>query len=82
MLLRKKTYNHNHSNRNTPLMAGDRPTDLYPLIFDSSYRLAPEHVFPVPLDDCVTATKHFMKNAADFGVDANRVVIAGKCGGQ
>ena len=81
MLLRK-IYNHNHSNHNTPLMAGDRDFIMHPVIFDSSYRLAPEHVFPVPLDDCVTATKHFMKNAADFGVDSNRVVIAGKCGGQ
>ena len=63
-------------------MAGDRDFIMHPVIFDSSYRLAPEHVFPVPLDDCVTATKHFTKNAADFGVDSNRVVIAGKCGGQ
>ena len=42
-----------------------------------SYRLSPEHVFPAGLDDCVTATKYFMANAERFGVDKDRIAVAG-----
>ena len=43
-----------------------------------SYRMAPEHVFPIPVQDCVTATKYFLTNAASFNVDPARVAIGGK----
>ena len=47
-------------------------------LFYSSYRLAPEHVYPIPLDDCVEATKYFLTNAHQYGVDQNRIAVAGK----
>lgn len=40
--------------------------------------MAPEFPYPVPLDDCVMATKYFIQNAAKFNVDPNRVAIGGK----
>uniref|UniRef100_A0A803TKY0 Alpha/beta hydrolase fold-3 domain-containing protein n=1 Tax=Anolis carolinensis TaxID=28377 RepID=A0A803TKY0_ANOCA len=45
------------------------------------FRLAPEHIFPIPLMDCCKATAHFLKNAAEFGVDPNRITILGECSG-
>lgn len=42
------------------------------------YRLAPEHRYPAQLDDCETATCHFLSVAeAEFGVDSRRVAVGG-----
>ena len=43
-----------------------------------SYRLAPEHPFPVPLEDCEKAVKYFMGKAQSYDVDPSRVVVAGR----
>lgn len=47
------------------------------IVASVNYRLSPEHVFPTPLQDCVTAAKYFLSNAASFGVDGSRVAVAG-----
>ncbi|KAL3058169.1 hypothetical protein OYC64_010371 [Pagothenia borchgrevinki] len=42
------------------------------------YRLAPEHRYPAPLDDCEAATCHFLSVAeAEFSVDPSRVAVGG-----
>ena len=46
------------------------------------YRLAPENTFPASFDDCVMATRYLLRHAKDFGVDANRIAVAGKMTGQ
>ncbi|CAB1314889.1 unnamed protein product [Coregonus sp. 'balchen'] len=53
--------------------AGTLPRRLKP-----QYRLAPEHRYPIQLDDCDAATCHFLSVAeAEFGVDPGRVAVGG-----
>lgn len=45
------------------------------------YRLAPEHPFPTPLDDCHAAYRWMLDHAGEFGIDTDRVAIAGTSAG-
>jgi acetyl esterase len=51
------------------------------LVFNVHYRLAPEHPFPAPFDDCVHAIRWAVKHAADYGGDASRLAVAGDSAG-
>ena len=50
----------------------------YLCIHYSRYRLAPEHPYPTPFQDCEAATAYFLKMATQFGVDPKRIAIAGE----
>src|SRR5258708_9749771 len=47
------------------------------IVISVDYRLAPEHKFPAPVEDVVTATKWVADNARHLGIDASRLSVAG-----
>ncbi len=45
------------------------------------YRLAPEHKFPAAIEDALAATEFVARNAANFGIDVEKLVIGGDSAG-
>ena len=50
-------------------------------VLSIDYRLAPEHVFPAAVDDCVAAFRFAVEKAADWGLDPRKIVLAGDSAG-
>ncbi|XP_078699821.1 arylacetamide deacetylase-like [Branchiostoma floridae x Branchiostoma belcheri] len=51
------------------------------VVISVNYCLAPEHKFPAGLDDCVMATKYFIRHAGRYNVDPSRIGVAGESAG-
>ena len=51
------------------------------LVASVEYRLAPEHPFPAPLEDCYAGLRWFASSAAGLGADAGRIAIGGGSAG-
>lgn len=45
------------------------------------YRLAPEHPFPTPVEDCYAGLKWLFAHADELGVEPSRIAIGGASGG-
>lgn len=50
-------------------------------VFSVDYRLAPEHKFPVPLEDFYRALCWVAQHAGTLGIDADKLIVAGDSAG-
>uniref|UniRef100_A0A7N4NHJ4 Alpha/beta hydrolase fold-3 domain-containing protein n=1 Tax=Sarcophilus harrisii TaxID=9305 RepID=A0A7N4NHJ4_SARHA len=51
------------------------------VVLSVGYRMVPDHKYPAPLNDCITATIHFLRTLDTYGVDPSRVILCGDSAG-
>ncbi len=63
--------------------SGRLARELDAVVVAPDYRLAPEHPFPAALDDCMATLRWMRDNAAELGIDCDRIAVAGvECRGR
>ncbi|KIW95328.1 uncharacterized protein Z519_03912 [Cladophialophora bantiana CBS 173.52] len=56
-------------------------TELGAVVLGVDYRLAPEHPFPAPLEDCSEAIAWTIRNAETYQIDTSRIALWGASAG-
>ncbi|MGD8339668.1 MAG: alpha/beta hydrolase, partial [Gammaproteobacteria bacterium] len=62
-------------------MARQTARDVGCVIVSLNYRLAPEHPYPEPLEDCYAVLQWLGSNAQTLGIDIDRIAIGGASAG-
>ena len=55
--------------------------DADTIVISVDYRLAPEHPFPAAIEDCMGVARRIQKDARAFGIDPERIALAGDSAG-
>jgi acetyl esterase/lipase len=61
--------------------AQDWAEELRLTVVSADYRLAPEHPYPAPVEDCYAGLVWLAEHAAELGADPDRIVVAGPSAG-
>ncbi|XP_060115599.1 arylacetamide deacetylase-like 4 [Heteronotia binoei] len=47
------------------------------VVFAVEYSLGPEHLYPLPFQQCLDITVHVLERAEDYGMDPARIIVCG-----